>query len=143
MIRTTFTVVAVKIALESKRFARYPSAMKKNCFLIILALVLGGCQAHMMETHGDKIVLFSPQGRQPGRGGVVRYLNTGFHSWRNARRNDALKQMSGFCRGAYDVTAEGPRSKFGADMPIGDKVSFEADEYWYMRFECRQSQPKP
>ncbi len=32
-----------------------------------------------------------------------------------------------------------PRSKFGASMPIGGKVSVEFDEYWYVAFECAPS----
>ena len=44
--------------------------------------------------------------------------------------------MRKFCSGDYKINAEGPRSKFGASMPIGDKVSFEVDQYWYVDFDC-------
>ena len=112
--------------------------MKKILGLIVLAALCAGCQAHMMETRGDTITLIKAPNTKPGKGGVIRYLNTGFQSWRKARREDALKQMDKFCRGAYTITAEGPRSKFGADMPIGKSVSLEVDEYWYMAFDCQK-----
>ena len=94
----------------------------------------------MMETHGDTVSLFSPQKDKQGRGGVIRYLNTGFDAWRRSRRQDAESQMQQFCAGPYKVVAEGPRSKFGAAMPIGQSVSFEVDQYWYMSFDCLQAQ---
>jgi hypothetical protein len=110
--------------------------MKKTIGLIILAVFCTGCAAEMMEKHGDTITIFKTGHEKPGRGGVVRYLNTGFDSWKRARRGNAEKQMQQFCAGAYAITAEGPRSKFGASMPIGNSVSFEVDQYWYVAFEC-------
>ena len=90
----------------------------------------------MMETHGDKIQLFKTGLEKPGHGGVIRYLVTGPGSFQRARRADAENQMKRFCSGDYVISAEGPRSKFGSSMPIGDKVSFEVDQYWYVAFEC-------
>jgi len=110
--------------------------MKRTILLFLAAALASGCVAHMMETHGDKVQLFKTGLEKPGRGGVLRYLNTGLESFRKARRADAEKQMRGFCSGDYTVTAEGPRSKFGAAMPIGNKASFEVDEYRYVAFEC-------
>lgn len=98
--------------------------------------LLPGCTAHMMETHGDTIQLMKTGQEKPGKGGVLRYLNGGIPAWRNARRKNAEKQMQDFCKGPYQITAEGPRSKFGASMPIGNKVSLEVDEYTYVAFEC-------
>jgi hypothetical protein len=96
----------------------------------------------MMETHGNTVHIFASQQEKPGRGGVIRYLNTGLQSWRKSRREDAEKQMQHYCSGPYHITAEGPRSKFGATMPIGNSVSFEVDQYWYIAFEC-DKQPAP
>lgn len=90
----------------------------------------------MLETRGDKIQLLKTGSEKPGRGGVIRYLVTGPAAFKKARSEDADKQMRGFCSGDYAVSAEGPRSKFGAAMPIGAKVSFEVDEYWYVAFDC-------
>jgi len=90
----------------------------------------------MMETHGDTIQLFKTGQEKPGHGGVIRYLNTGLSSWKQARRADAEKQMQRFCGGTYKITDEGPRSKFGASMPIGNSVSLEVDQYTYVAFEC-------
>lgn len=108
--------------------------MNKPIALILGALLLGGCQAHMMETHGDAVSLL-PTGDKT-RGGVIRYLNTGLASWRTARRKDAENQMKRFCSGHYRITAEGPRSQLGAAMPIGYSVSVEVDQYTYVAFEC-------
>lgn len=110
--------------------------MNKRIGVSVLLLLLAGCQAHMMETHGDTITLFKAPDAKPGKGGVIRYLNTGLHSWRDARRRDAENQMKHFCGGAYHITAEGPRSQFGAAMPIGDSVSVEVDQYTYIAFDC-------
>ena len=110
--------------------------MKNMVGYVLLAVLCTGCVAHMMETHGDKISLFASAKDKQGKGGVIRYLNTGLASWRQARREDALKQMQKFCAGPYTITAEGPRSKFGASMPIGSSVSFEVDQYTYLAFEC-------
>lgn len=109
--------------------------MKKLC-LVLIAASLSGCKAHMMETHGDRVQLFKTGQEKPGRGGTLRYLKNGPRAFSAARRADAEKQMSAFCSGAYTVTAEGPRSKFGAAMPTTDKVAFEVDEYQYVAFEC-------
>lgn len=111
--------------------------IKRTIGLLLAASLLGGCVAEMMETHGDKIQIIKTGLEKPGRSGVVRYLSNGMDSWRKARRADAEKQMDRFCSGKYEITAEGPRSKFGASMPIGNKVSFEVDQYWYVAFECR------
>lgn len=112
--------------------------MKRMAIAVLLASGLWGCQAHMMETHGDSVSLVDlAKGVKPARGGVIRYLNTGRESWRKARRTNAESQMKQFCKGGpYTITAEGPRSQFGADMPIGKSVTVEVDEYWYIRFEC-------
>ncbi len=114
--------------------------MKRLIGFFLLGLLLSGCTAHMMETQGDTITLFKTGQEKPGKGGVIRYLNTGFSSWRNARRKNAEAQMQKFCGGPYQITAEGPRSQFGASMPIGSKASLEVDQYTYVAFECN---PKP
>jgi hypothetical protein len=116
--------------------------MKRLIGFCLLAVFFTGCAAHMMETHGDTIHLLALKNEKPGKGGVIRYLNTGFDSWKRARREDAEKQMNHFCSGPYTITAEGPRSQFGANMPIGNSVSFEVDQYTYIAFECaKQSAP--
>jgi hypothetical protein len=108
----------------------------KRTLPLLLVLLVAACKAHMLETRGDKIQLFNLGKTQPGRGGVIRYLSTGPAAFKKARKADAAKQMRAFCSGDYAVTAEGPRSKFGAKMPIGPKASFEVDEYWYVAFDC-------
>lgn len=110
--------------------------MKRTILAALAAALVSGCAAHMMETHGDKVQLFDIGQPKRERGGVIRYLNTGLQAMRTARRADAEKQMKNFCSGPYSITEEGPRSKFGARMPIGNKASFEVDEYQYVAFEC-------
>lgn len=110
--------------------------MKRTLLLLLTASVMSGCVAHMLETHGDKVQLLSLGQQKPGRGGVLRYLSNGLGAMKRARRADAEKQMRKFCSGDYTITAEGPRSKFGAAMPLGNKVTVEMDEYWYVAFEC-------
>jgi hypothetical protein len=110
--------------------------MKRTMLAAFAATLLSGCAAQMLETHGDKVRLLDIGQPKRERGGVLRYLNTGLQSMRKARRQDAEKQMRGFCSGPYSITEEGPRSKFGARMPIGAKASFELDEYQYVAFEC-------
>jgi hypothetical protein len=122
--------------LANRFLKRYSFRMKKLTALLFFAVLCTGCRANMMETHGDTIQLFKTGQEKPGRGGVVRYLNTGMDSWRKARRTDAEKQMQQFCKGPYTITAEGPRSKFGAAMPIGNHSSLEVDQYTYVAFEC-------
>ncbi len=110
--------------------------MKRTIVLLFIAALCSGCKAHMMETRGDKIQLLKTGGEKPGRGGVIRYLVTGPAAFKKARSSDADQQMRRFCSGDYAVSAEGPRSKFGAAMPIGAKASFEVGEYWYVAFDC-------
>ncbi len=110
--------------------------MKKLKGWLVLGLLLSGCSAQMMETRGGHVSLFKAPGEKPGKGGVVRYLNTGMDSWKKARRSNAEKQMQQFCGGPYNITAEGPRSKFGASMPIGKSASLEVDQYTYVAFDC-------
>jgi hypothetical protein len=104
--------------------------------LLILTVVLNGCAAEMMETHGDKVTLLKVGDYKSGKGGVVRYLNTGLTSWKNARRSDAEKQMERFCKGPYKIVEEGPRSKFGSSMPTESHATLEVDQYTYIRYEC-------
>lgn len=108
----------------------------KRAALLLLLVSLSACKAHMLETRGDKLQLFKARNEKPGKGGVIRYLVTGPASFKKARKADAEKQMKGFCGGEYAVSAEGPRSKLGASVPI-PKASFELDEYWYVVFDCR------
>lgn len=109
--------------------------MKRTIALLLLASLGAGCKAHMLETRGDTIQLLKIGSEKPGRGGVIRYLVTGPAAFKKARSADADKQMRRFCSGDYAVTAQGPRSKLGAAMPV-PKVSFEVDEYWYVAFDC-------
>lgn len=103
-----------------------------------MTAMLTGCTAEMMETRGGNIQLIHLPTEKTGKGGVIRYLNTGMSSWKDARRKNAEKQMKDFCKGAYTITAEGPRSKFGASMPIGSHSSVEVDQYTYLAFDCSQ-----
>ena len=104
---------------------------------LLAVAVLTGCAAHMVGTHGDQVTLSGLVSREKAnKGGVIRYLQNGPAMFRNARRANAEKQMRSFCRGDYTIEAEGPRSKFGAAMPVGGKTSVEFDEYWYVAFEC-------
>lgn len=109
--------------------------MKSTLPLLLAVAFLAGCKAHMLETRGDKLQLFKTGQEKPGKGGVIRFLANGPAAFKKARRADAESQMKRFC-GEYVVTAEGPRSKFGASMPVGAKASFELDEYWYIAFDC-------
>jgi hypothetical protein len=112
--------------------------MKYRLFIVFSVLALCGCTAEMVEKHGDSIQLLSHDPTHPPKGGVMKYLNTGKDSWRKARRADAEKQMERYCAGPYKITAEGPRSKFGSAMPIGNSVSVEVDQYTYIAFECEK-----
>ncbi len=112
--------------------------MKKIIPAFLFAVLCLGCRAHMMETQGDTVTLSSLRGKPQDKGGVIRYLNGGMASWRDARRKNAEKQMTQFCAGPWKIIAEGPRSKFGADMPIGKSASFEVDQYTYVKFECEK-----
>jgi hypothetical protein len=115
--------------------------MKSILGLFLVSILFSGCRAHMMETHGNEVRLFKTGLEKPGRGGVIRFLNTGLDAWKKARRKDAGKQMAAYCGGPYTITAEGPRSQFGAAMPIGPGVSLEVDQYTYIAFECEKQKP--
>jgi hypothetical protein len=110
--------------------------MKRHA-TIIFVFLFAGCAAEMMEKHGDTLTLMTLGKGKQDKGGVVRYLNTGLDFAKKARRKDAEKQMQTFCKGPYTIVAEGPRSKFGAGMPIGPHSSLEVDQYTYLRFECK------
>src|SRR5258708_29617514 len=91
------------ISLELISPKQYPSAIKKIDGCLLVAVLCMGCTAHMMETHGDKVFLFASAKEKQGRGGVIRYLNTGLDSWKQSRREDATKQMQRFCSGPYRI----------------------------------------
>ncbi len=107
---------------------------------LVLIAVFAGCRAHMLETHGDAVQLFKTGQEKPGRGGAIRWLSNGPGAFQRARKADAEKQMKAFCRGSYTVTAEGPRSKVGASMPI-PSAGLELDQYWYAAFDCKEEAP--
>jgi hypothetical protein len=107
--------------------------MRKIHALAVLAALLAGCKAEMMEKRGDAMALFPSPTERPGRGGIIRYNNHGAQSWRDARRKDALKQMETFCQGDYTIVAEGPRSQFKLVSGIGfDPL----DPNRYIEFDC-------
>jgi hypothetical protein len=108
----------------------------RTLVIVSVAALLSACSSQMLETHGDQIQLFKTGQEKPGRGGSLRYLANGLEFAKKARRADAEKQMARFCGGEYAITAEGPRSKFGASMPI-PTASLEVDQYWYVAFDCR------
>jgi hypothetical protein len=115
--------------------------LRRTFGVLALAAFCAGCKAHMMETRGDLRLARSGL-EKPDRGGVIRYLANGPASFKTARRADAEKQMRKFCGGPFTITAEGPRSKFGAAMPVASKVSLGLDEYWYVAFDCPRT-PAP
>lgn len=103
--------------------------------LLLAAILAAGCQAHMIEKRGESPRLTGDGLSHDPKGGVIRWLANGPAFLKNGRRADAEKQMRAYCGGDFTITAEGPRSKFGASMPIV-KGGLEMDEWWYAAFEC-------
>jgi hypothetical protein len=104
--------------------------------LVVFALFLTGCGASMVSTRGDSKSAYAPTNESAQRGGTIKYLNQGASSVKKDRREDAYKQMHDFCRGAYKITSEGPRSEGGDVIPVGGVSFYEDSQYWYMNFEC-------
>lgn len=103
--------------------------------LLLCAVLLAGCKAHMIELRGESPRLTSDGFRRDPKGGVIRWLANGPQAFRKARRADAEAQMRGYCGGDYAITAEGPRSKLGATVAI-PSAGVEFDQWWYAAFDC-------
>lgn len=73
---------------------------------------------------------------EASRDGVIKYLNQGLGSIREKRREDAYKQMSQSCGGAYRIDAEGPRAEGGYVTPVGNSAAYSDSQYWYIQFSC-------
>ena len=78
--------------------------------IILAALaLLCGCSAKMVSNPGSVAPAKYAPVNEASRGGTIKYRNQGFGSIRRKRREDAYKQMSQSCGGAYQIDAEGPR----------------------------------
>lgn len=108
--------------------------MHRGLFLGLIAL--SGCSAGMVVKPGtNSNSPFAPvnEGERPG---IVRYLNEGAQFVKEARRNDAYRQMYDACSGKYKILREGPRSEGGVIIPSGNSAIYADSQYIYIEFEC-------
>ena len=115
--------------------------MARSAITLLLALMavpwVASCSARMVAAPGGGPP--SPYGpvNQASRGGTVKYLNQGIAPVRNARREDAYRQMYNACGGYYRIDSEGPHSEGGRVVRDGSGgVDVESYEYWYIQFSC-------
>lgn len=101
--------------------------MKTKLAILTLSLLLTGCAATMVNDPGAANSKYGPTNAS-SRPGLIKFLNQGAPPVREARREDAYKQMFDVCRGKYKIISEGPRTE-----------NETADEYYYFSFACDQT----
>jgi hypothetical protein len=100
--------------------------------IIILSLLVCSCAAsHVTRPRKPKN---APEGYKPV--GVVKYLNQGYDSVIEDRREDAFAKMSEECGGKYKIISES--EKPGDSTAFVSNGSFDSftEKYWYIRYEC-------
>lgn len=102
-------------------------------YLIVLFPLLTGCSA-TMETTLNKSTPNAPTNEI--NGGVVSYLNDGYLSIKQKRREDAYRQMHEQCNGPYQILEEAERSENGSATPIGGMMFYGEEHHRYIRFAC-------
>jgi hypothetical protein len=104
---------------------------------VICVLVLVGCGAHMVSSPGATSRSPYAPVNEKSRGGIIKYSNRGLPSLRQARREDAYRQMYTACGGYYNIDAEGPRSEGGQVYGDGQGgITYSSYEYLYIQFSC-------
>jgi hypothetical protein len=118
------------------------SRIRSSAALCAVSLLSSACFAKMVSTPGSTAhpSRYAPV-NEASRGGVIKYLNGDVSIFRRKRRENAYKQMSNACGGAYRIDAEGPRSEGGFVISSGDAADFSESEYWYIQFSCVREDP--
>jgi len=110
--------------------------------LAVTALTLG-CSASMVTRPGNLTPVANAPVNEATRPGVVRYLNEGIGSVRDARRRSAYSKMQAACSGPYRIDTEGERLEGGVVVPTGVAAVFSQSRYWYIQFSCVRSSDQP
>jgi hypothetical protein len=110
--------------------------MKQFHFMVFSAILLSGCSADMVVRPGGGSASQYAPVNESSRPGIVKYLNEGAQSVKEARRQDAYKQMHNACGGDYKIVAEGPRAEGSAIVPAGYGAITADSQYLYIQFEC-------
>jgi hypothetical protein len=83
---------------------------------------------------------YAPINASANAEGIVAYLDEGVDAIRNARREDALKQMFEACDGKYRILYEGTQesdpSYVTQGTPIGLNTYSVSSSHVYFRFSC-------
>lgn len=106
--------------------------MKKLTILLIVPF-LSSCSA-TMESSLSKNSPYAPVNEI--NGGTVSYLNDGYLSIKEKRREDAYKKMHERCNGPYRIVSEEDRSENMNAAPIGAITYIGVEHHRYIHFEC-------
>lgn len=104
--------------------------------LPLLAVFVTACTADMVVAPGGPSHSAYAPINEAKRPGIIKYLNEGAQAVRDARREDAYKQMHSACGGTYRILREGTRSDGGAVVPLGNIAVYGETQYVYIEFEC-------
>lgn len=110
--------------------------MKQLHLMVLSVVLLSGCSASMVVRPGANSTSKYAPVNEAGRPGIVKYLNEGARSVKEARREDAYKQMYDACGGDYKIVAEGPRAEGSVIVPAGYGAITADSQYLYIQFEC-------
>jgi len=102
-------------------------------YFFFISLV--GCSAKMVINPNQSNSPYAPI-NETYRLGLIKYLNQGAQPVRDARRDDAYRQMFQACNGKYNIIREGPRSEGGVIIPVGNASMYSNTQYIYIEFMC-------
>jgi hypothetical protein len=122
----------------SMPYYKWHLKLRKAIYLLmqLLAGFMTACTADMVLAPGAPSHSQYAPINEAKRPGIIKYLNQGAQAVRDARREDAYKQMHSACDGTYRIIREGTRSDGGAVVPFGDMTVYAENQYVYIEFEC-------
>lgn len=111
--------------------------IRKVIKLSILVFLFIGCSAKMEHLPGAKLnSKYAPINAEE-QYGLISYLNAGAASVREARREDAYKQMFEACNGKYNIISESNKSDGAVFIPNGSGGGFISNtNNIYIKFNC-------
>jgi hypothetical protein len=111
--------------------------MRLLSFVLACAL-LSGCMtgsSMVVRPGGQSNSQYAPL-NEKSRFGTVKYLNDGYRFVKEARRENAYKQMHDSCGGDYRIINEGTQSEGSVIMPVNQGAVALSSQYLYIQYEC-------
>lgn len=108
--------------------------MKVNLLVLLLPVFLTGCGASLVSVRD----IGNPHGPvNEVKGGTVQYLNDGYSTVKEGRRNDAYEKMFTYCDGPYRIVREYVTSEGSVGSNVSNQFNYALNSSdMNIDFEC-------